>query len=130
MEIVALFEAYIATGQKIDQLWNFFVTVHLAIAGVLLVSSNVNRNPWLVDICLLIAYLAFSAINFRAKGIEYKLLNVLTKEMSGVDTKYKLLNTFFDDLSFSDRSYINIVRHLVSFLITLLIYKLKFYKVS
>ena len=88
MEIVALFEAYIATGQKIDQLWNFFVTVHLAIAGVLLVSSNVNRYPWLVDICLLIAYLAFSAISFRAKGIEYKLLNVLTKEMSGVDTKY------------------------------------------
>jgi len=127
MDVYNFVEAYILTGQKIDALWNFFVTVHLAIAGFLFYAKPKKEHS--VAICVLVvAYLAFSSINYRAKALEYGFLNSLTEEIRTQDTTSLLVNEYFDTLSFDDRSTINVVIHLSSFAFIVIIFILSHHK--
>lgn len=117
-----LIQAYIMIGQKIDVLWNFYVTVHLAIIGLLVFS----RHPVVskLSICSIsIAYLCFSFINYRAKAIEYEFFQTIAKDLRATDFGQSGLNDFFDSYSFSDRGIINIAIHVLSVPLLIIVYR-------
>ena len=116
-----LIQAYVFTGQKIDVLWNFYVTVHLAIAGFLLALKT--KIKWPIATALSVAYLGFSIINYRAKAIEYDLLNSLISDIALIDTGHKSIDGFFNQQDFSDRTFINIIVHIFSIILIIIIYK-------
>lgn len=57
--------------ELIAQTWNFFVSVHLAITGIIFVSQG-NRVPIVAKAALVPAYLGFMYINFRAQMDNYQ----------------------------------------------------------
>lgn len=113
MDVSEFVNSYVATGQKIDSLWNFYVTVHIAIASLLLLSRGRKING-LIVLVLTVGYLGFSFINWRAKEIEYTLMQALIEAITSMDTQSVVLNNFFDEQNYSDRSMINIGIHVFS----------------
>ncbi len=100
-----LIDLFIATGDQLDSLWQFFVTVHLALIASLYGIERLNHLKNIEVILFSLAYLVFSLINVRAKHDSYNLLisleNIITKvTLSG---KYTELQDYFNDLVYSDR---------------------------
>lgn len=56
--------------ELITQTWNFFVTVHLAILGLVFIADH-NRPPPLARFLIIPAYAAFMYINYRAQVDNY-----------------------------------------------------------
>ena len=121
MDLNELVQAYVITGQKIDVLWNFYLPVHLAIAGFLL-STIIYEMRWQVNSISMIAYLGFSVINYRAKDVEYKFFNSIGKDIESTSLNYPSIDSYFSNLDFSDRTIINITIYILSVVFIVIIY--------
>ena len=69
----ALMTGLVGAGEKIDTLWNMFITVHMAIFGFYLL--NRRQLGWSEVVVAFIGYLGFAWINANALIYTYELLN-------------------------------------------------------
>lgn len=116
-----LISMLLTSGQNIDSLWNFYVTVHLGIAGAIIYSKRIDRSYVLV---FAIGYSVFSLINFRAKDNEYKLYTSIVsaiKESSSFDELPATIKLFFNAYDVDDRLMINIGVHMLTAISVLLL---------
>lgn len=114
MELHELISLFSQAGQKLDSLWQFFVTVHLAIYGALFVFHKMKGHQIFITI---ISYSAFSAINLRAKIEEYLLYKAFLDEIKDVSKdKLVYVNEFFSQYNIDDRFWITYSVHIVSFI--------------
>lgn len=113
MEIEHLMNYFILTGQKLDVLWQFFVTIHLAILGGVLFFRRLHKSEIAI---LLLSYLIFSLVNIRAKINEYEIYTHLIKDIKkNIPSTYDLAS-FFNSYSVDDRYCITLVIHIASFI--------------
>ena len=122
MNLIDLLQIFSMAGEKLDALWNFFVTVHLAIYGALFVFHKMKPHQMWITV---VSYVAFSAINFRAKYFEYRLYGALLDEIRRLDLNSKdlrHLSAFFSQYSIDDRVFIAASVHIIAlvFLVFLL----------
>ncbi len=69
MDIYALHELLALNRALVSDTWNFFLTVHLAIFGIIYISTGAIRLY--ERVALLLAYGGFLYINFRAQKDNY-----------------------------------------------------------
>lgn len=126
MELFELIQLFSISGQKLDALWQFFVTVHLAIFGALFVFHKMKKHQIVISI---ISYFTFSLINLRAKIQEYLFYESIIDAIKKVDKKsISSIDSYFSQYNVDDRIIITIIIHFVSLLF--LLYLLKKSKVS
>ena len=113
-----LFELFVISGQKIDALWEFFVTIHIAIVGALLFLNptrfrKIKAYPMVV---LAISYASFTLINIRAKIEEYQFFLATISDLKN-RTLHSLngLKGYVFQYDPDDRIVISIVVHALSF---------------
>ncbi|MEM9015141.1 MAG: hypothetical protein AAGB02_08545 [Pseudomonadota bacterium] len=71
-----------ANRELISDTWNFFLTVHLAVFGIVYIASGrIHRAERLV---LIGAYLGFMYMNFRAQVDNYFAHNAILAEINGL----------------------------------------------
>lgn len=115
MDILNLLDIFTAAGEKIDALWEFFVTVHMGVFAAFFYLHKIKKYQ--VSL-FFVSYIAFSLINLRAKLEEYSFFAAIildTKKII-VDTNFTNLINFFSMYDISDRQFIAITVHLFSFL--------------
>lgn len=117
MEIKDLLEIYTLTAQNIDSLWEFFVTVHMALFAAFFYLHKVEKYQLSI---FFVSYVAFTLINIRAKINEYKAYNSIIEDMKDMCVN----NTthvcgFFNDYSPNDRINITVLVHSAAFLAVL-----------
>ncbi|MEL6360637.1 MAG: hypothetical protein AAFR21_06085 [Pseudomonadota bacterium] len=75
-----LHELLAANRELISDTWNFFLSVHLAVFGIVYIASGrIHRAERLV---LIIAYLGFMFMNYMAQMDNYKAYSVLIEQIS------------------------------------------------
>jgi len=79
-----LVQAFMVSDQKIDSLWNFFVTVHMAIYGFLFFIKRLKVRHLIISS---VAYLGFTIINLRAKLDAYNLHEALLLDIKKLGIK-------------------------------------------
>ena len=62
----------------INEAWNFFLTIHLGIIGLLIITRHFIRIP--VKIVIIGAYLGFSYVNYSAQNDNYTQLGALYED--------------------------------------------------
>ena len=117
MDTFELFEILIQTGQKLDSLWEFFVTIHVAIIGALFIFHQMIFSQKIITT---FAYLTFTGINLRAKIEEYELYVASLKDLKGLDLSGTAhLAEFVSQYELNDRIMISWLVHGISLLILL-----------
>lgn len=112
MNTFELFQIFSMSGQKLDALWQFYVTVHLAIFGALFIFHKMKTHQIVISI---ISYLVFSVINLRAKIYEYIIYSSFLQELRNKDlTSLPHINDFLSDYTVDDRITITITIHALS----------------
>jgi len=107
-----LIQAFIATGQKLDALWEFFVTVHLAMYGALFFLKSLRAEHVFISF---VAYLFFTWINLRAKLNEYELYNALLSDIKALGVgEANNLAAFINGYHVDDRAFIVCLVHALS----------------
>lgn len=124
METSLLLESFMLVGQKIDVLWNFYVSVHLAIAAALFYFRKLTI--WQYSI-FGVGYLFFTVINWRAKTNEYEFYDAITSEIKLRDLQSTTVNRFFEIYEVTDRIFINNTVHIVSGILLLVLIILELY---
>jgi hypothetical protein len=82
MSLYELLDLMASNSAKIDVLWNFFIWIHLAVLGGLLL---VPRRVTLVErLIVLLAYGAFAYVNRNALIDSYAYQDVLSSEISRI----------------------------------------------
>jgi hypothetical protein len=82
MSLYELLDLMASNSAKIDVLWNFFIWIHLAVLGGLLL---VPRRVTLIErIVVLLAYGAFAYVNRNALLDAYAYQHVLSSEISRI----------------------------------------------
>lgn len=71
MDLLRLHEILTENRMLIAETWNFFVTVHLALIGLVIIAPK-QKVPHLILWPLICAYLSFCFINFRAQQDNYQ----------------------------------------------------------
>lgn len=113
MELFELLQIFSMAGQKIDALWEFFVTVHLAIFGALFMFHKMKTHQLVIT---LISYIAFSIINLRAKIEEYELYKSILLEIKKIDKQRLMqLSSFFSGYNVDDRIIVVYTVHIIAF---------------
>ena len=114
MELYELLDLYMSSGQKLDALWQFFVSIHIAIFGALFLFHKMKIYQIIIS---LMSYIGFSIINIRAKIYEYEFYASITKEIKDKNLdSLKYVNQFFNQYIVDDRIMITVVVHIFSFL--------------
>jgi len=109
-----LFELFISVGQKIDSLWEFYVTVHLAIlGGILWVHARLHA---LISFTLFLSYLMFAWLNYGAIADYYHILTALQQDISSSSGPVHLqaLHKQISVLDYSSREIILAIVYLAS----------------
>lgn len=122
MEANDLLDSFLVAEQNIDSLWQFFVSVHLAIFGAFFTIKTIRRHQLSIFIA---SYILFTIINIRAKINEYLLYTSIAKELqTKLDANSEILN-FYNNFDTSDRILILYTIHIISFIFILILsYKL------
>lgn len=111
---LTLISTFIAIGDQIDSLWQFFVSVHLAIIASLYGIERLNNLRTIETILFGFGYIIFSLINMRAKQQAYGLLinieNEINSSSSGLSI-YPFLSEYFSNSSYDDRLLILWIVH-------------------
>lgn len=82
MTLYELLNLLANNSDKIDVLWNFFIWIHLAVLGGLVLS---NRPLTLLErLIAIVAYAAFSFVNYHALQDTYDYHAVLLAEIAGL----------------------------------------------
>ena len=113
---VTLINLFIATCNQIDSLWQFFVTVHLALVAALYGIERLRRLKNLEIIIFSTAYLLFSCINIRAKLDIYRLLIAIDKEIdiNIKESNLEILRRYFSGVEYDDRVLVLLAVHIFS----------------
>lgn len=103
MSYYELMQLAILCGQEIDTSWNFFISIHMAIFGAILISNNLKLISMQQKFILYLSYLLFTVINVRSKINSYTLyssifhdLNTINNQI-GEGVKNYIVNSNFDD---------------------------------
>ena len=116
-----LFQLFSMSGQKLDALWEFFVTIHLAIFGALFLFHKIKRHQIII---LIISYLTFSLINIRAKIHEYDIYKSFLIELKSNNLDATpAIKKFILNYSVDDRVIITVTIHLLALLFLLYLLK-------
>lgn len=113
MEMKDLLEAYTLSAQNIDSLWEFFVTVHMALFGAFFYLHKVEKYQLFI---FMISYILFTLINIRAKITEYNFYNSIINDTSSKCNDNSHLCNFFHNYSPDDRIHITIAVHILAFI--------------
>lgn len=132
MEIDDLLQVYVMAGDQLDALWEFFVTVHLAIAASLYGIERLRILKVHEYFLLSIGYLAFSIINLRAKHQAYEFLIAVELELEKIlsTTEFQSLKDFFSNIEFTDRVHIVWIVHIATIAIIIALAITKHKKIS
>ncbi|MGH1377576.1 MAG: hypothetical protein ACRBB3_02025 [Alphaproteobacteria bacterium] len=106
-------EYYIMVGDQINTLWEFFVSIHLAIivASYAIRKADIGKIEYSI---LIISYLSFSAINWRAKYNAYTLLSAIKNSKTDKNEASLPIDLFFNGMYFDDRYAIITIIHIFS----------------
>ncbi len=119
MDIDSLLHLFSSSGQKIDALWQFYVTVHIAVFGGLFVFHRMYRHQIFI---IIISYIAFSLINLRAKIFEYEFYNAVLDDLKLDSSSLGVnINNFFEIYTLEDRLLVTLVVHIFSFVFLIFI---------
>ena len=119
MDLGDALSVYVATAQNIDSLWNFFITIHLALlGGYFYFKDHLN---YAVGLIIGISYVVFAIINARAKYLVYKFLEALTNDIATLSQQTGLehVSHFFRTIDYSDRAVIALIIHAVTAVVVL-----------
>jgi hypothetical protein len=121
----AMIEAIIDTRQQIDFLWQFFVTVQIAIFALLFVYDRAVEGMNVVAKAMAVAGIAlFTWINGNALINTYKMLDAFLEQYAvwyGKPSRFEpsFLEAFVN-VSYADRPHMVIVTHSMAFVVVLL----------
>lgn len=114
MDLFELFQIFSMASQKIDALWEFFVTVHLAIFAGLFIFHKMKAHQLVIT---LISYVFFSLINLRAKIQEYELYESFLLEIKKNNNENLVhVNAFISQYDIDDRIIIIYMIHILAFI--------------
>lgn len=121
----ALIEAIVDTRQQVDFLWQFFVSVEIAIFALLFIYDSVVENMNLVAKLMAVAGIAmFCWINGNALINTYMLLDAMIHQYAVSYGKPGRLEPSFIDrfvkVSYADRPQLVMITHSMSFVVVLL----------
>ena len=68
--------------QVINETWNFFVTIHLAVLGLIFIAGR--KITWGERIIGFVGYCGFSAVNYSAQRDNYAYLETLISEAAAM----------------------------------------------
>lgn len=116
MSSAEIVELFVIVGSRLDALWEFFVTVHLAVAAAVLGIERLSKPRTCEYTLLSVAYLAFSWINLRAKLAAYQLLVSVEQEAASILSGAQLenLHRLFLESEFDDRTAIAYTVHVAT----------------
>ena len=126
MSIFDNLQLIILCGQEIDASWNFFVSVHMAIFGTLLISRKIQLITFFQKIILYSSYLCFTLINIRSKVNSYEMYSSLFTDIKNCDFEKNVqIKNFIMNADFGDRVMISVIVHVGALVIfsALLFYK-------
>lgn len=126
MNYYELMQLGILCGQEIDTSWNFFISIHMAIFGAILISNNLRRISMLQKFILYSSYLLFTVVNVRSKINSYKLYCAIFYDLNKADSKIgEGVKNYIVNVDFDDRITICVIIHVFALLIFsfLLFYK-------
>jgi hypothetical protein len=108
-------------GDNVNSLWNFYLTVQLALVGALLaISLRLKTGQKIVAT---IAFLIFVIVNWTGLMQQYYLLNAAIAELKlqvyTVDLKNDSLKAIIHNVDFSNRYWVTTVAHAISDIIVL-----------
>ncbi len=118
MEYKDLLQIYLMSGQKIDSLWEFFVTIHLAIFGIFFLIERVKNNHIII---FYVSYILFAVINLRAKIYEYNFIISIYSELKESTHNLTSISKYFLSHQFTDRIFVTLFVHIFAFLCVSLI---------
>ena len=120
-----LVDGIIATRAQIDFLWQFFITVHIAIFALLLIYDDAVENLNFIARALALAGIGvFEWINGKALTNTYLLLDAFLEQYRAlygqVDRFEPAFFQHFVQMSFADRPGTVLVTHTTAFVVILL----------
>ncbi|MEL6364134.1 MAG: hypothetical protein AAFR11_04770 [Pseudomonadota bacterium] len=62
----------------INEVWNFFLTIHMAVIGLLIIARQ--YVPWAMKLVVITAYLGFLGVNYSAQIDNYTRLEALYEQ--------------------------------------------------
>ena len=118
MNLFELMQIFSIAGQKIDSLWEFFVTVHIAIFSGLFLYKHMKKDQLVIS---LFSYGLFSIINLRAKIQEYELYQSLLQDIKEINFNENVNNisNFIGNYDVSDRYMVTYFVHFFAFMVLL-----------
>lgn len=121
----ALIEAIMMTRSQVDFLWQFFVTVHIAIFALLFIYDDAVESMNVVARALSVAGIAlFDYINGKALQNTYLLLDAMIDQYRAVFGQVERFRPAFYQRfvmeSFADRPDIVYITHGMAFLVVIL----------
>lgn len=125
IEESALLEAVMETRQQIDYLWNFFVSVHIAIFALLFIYDQaVESMNYVAKALGFIGIAIFDYINGKALQNTYLLLDALHDQYRAVYGQVERFQPMFYERfvlsSFQDRPSLVLLTHGMAFLVVTL----------
>lgn len=120
-----LIEAIIDTRQQVDFLWQFFVTVQIAIFALLFVYDRAVESMNIVAKLMAVAGIAlFNWINGQALANTYQLLDAMIHQYAvwyGKPSRFEPgFLEHFVQVSYADRPQLVLVTHSMAFVVVLL----------
>jgi hypothetical protein len=106
-----ILQLFFFSGQKIDTLWQFFVTVHLAVIGGIFAFKHLDLYQ---RIMIIASYTIFSLMNLRAKYHEYRIYCSIIDDIKNNFQNQTEVNAYIYMYTASDRISITITVHLIS----------------
>jgi len=121
----ALVGAIMAVRSQVDFVWQFFVTVHIAVFAMLFVYDHaVEAMNWVARLFALAGIAMFDWINGNALRINYQLLDALHEQFRFQFAKPGAFAPLFYDRfvlsSFIERPRIVMVTHTTAFVVVVL----------
>ena len=84
---------FVANRGLIAETWNFFVTVHMAIIGLMFVARG-NAVPLIARLLVLVGYAAFMYINYRAQVDNYGYSTEVLRRLQTIEGEKALVSMF------------------------------------
>jgi hypothetical protein len=121
----ALVGAIMAVRSQVDFVWQFFVTVHIAVFAMLFVYDHaVEAMNWVARLFALAGIAMFDWINGNALRINYQLLDALHEQFRFQFAKPETFAPLFYDRfvlsSFVERPRIVMITHTTAFVVVVL----------
>lgn len=93
MTVADLHGIFVSNRGLIAETWNFFVTVHMAIIGLMFVARG-NAVPLVARLLVLVGYAAFMYINYRAQVDNYGYSTEVLRRLQALEGEKALVSMF------------------------------------